>query len=132
MKKYWIPAVSLALVTASVGTLAHMPAAQPDGAHPGPGHAAMHSPEMRAWQAEMHSKMAAAQTPEERQALMQERQEKMREKMPGVAGMPGMGHMGNMEHKGNMGHMGNMGRMGSMPMRHQHPMMQEQRPSSGS
>ena len=128
MKKYWIPAVSLALVTASVGTLAHMPAAQPDGAHPGPGHAAMHSPEMRAWQAEMHSKMAAAQTPVERQALMQEQQEKMREKMPGtlgMAGMVGMGHMGHMEHKGNKG------RMGSMPMRHQHPMMQEQRPSSG-
>ena len=128
MKKYWIPAVSLALVTASVGTLAHMPAAQADGAHPGPGRAAMHSPEMRAWQAEMHSKMAAANTPEERQALMQEQQEKMREKMPGtlgMAGMAGMGHMGHMEHKGNMG------RMGSMPMRHQHPMMQEQRPSSG-
>ena len=45
----------------------------------------MSTPEMRALQDEMHSKMQAAKTPEERQALMTQHREKMR----GLMNVPG-------------------------------------------
>jgi hypothetical protein len=105
MKKILIPTLSLALLTASVGTMAHMPFDHAGAAQPGPGHPAMLTPEMRALQEDMHKKMAEAKTPEERQALMTQQQEKMREKMPGMHGMGSMG-----QHR---------------------QMMQQQRPQSG-
>ena len=144
MKQYWIPTLTLALLTASVGTWAHMTHGQ-DGAehhgsmaqgmhaqgmnhqgmnHQGMNHQGMNhkgmmghpmqmpsmangpmsgmshqqmppmatdhmkrmsTPEMRALQDEMHSKMQAAKTPEERQALMTQHREKMR----GLMNVPG-------------------------------------------
>ena len=96
MKKMLISTLSLALLTASVGTLAHMPFDHAGAAQPGPGHQAMLTPEMRALQEDMHKKMAEAKTPEERQALMTQQQEKMREKMLGMHGAHPMGQMGGM------------------------------------
>lgn len=113
MKKILIPAVTLALLTASLGTWAHMPHEHAGMGQPRSGHQAMMTPEMRALQEDMHAKMAAAKTPEERQALMTEQHEKMRGKMPGMGGMGGKGGMGGMH------------------QRQHHPMMQEQRPASG-
>ena len=121
MKQILIPALSLAMLAASVGAGAHMLYGPQSDGQPGPGHQAMLSPEMRALHEEMQGKMAAAKTPEERHALMAQQQEKMREKMPGMAN----GQMGQ------MGRMGGMGGMGPMGMRHHQPMMLEQRPASG-
>ena len=143
MKQYWIPTLTLTLLTASVGTWAHMTHGQDGAKHHGPmaqgmqgqgmqghgmqGHGMhaqgmhaqgmhaqgmshqgmspqgmmghpmqmplmaadhmkrMSTPEMRALQDEMHSKMQAAKTPEERQALMTQHREKMR----GLMNVPG-------------------------------------------
>ena len=130
MKSYWIPALSLALLTTSVATQAHMPHEHTGAANGGPGHHAMLSPEMRVLHEDMQSKMAAAKTPEERQALMKEQHDKMGEKMPGMTGMA-MGSMGHMGAMGQKERMQGMGGMGPMNMRHHQQMMQEQRPQSG-
>ena len=101
MKKVLIPALSGVLLSVSVATMAHMPGAQPGGMFPGAGPQAKLSPELQAFQQEMQAKLATAKTPEERDALMKEQHEKMRDKMPemartagmhGMMGMRGMGH----------------------------------------
>lgn len=103
MKTTRITALALTLLTASVGTWAHMTHEHNGNempAHPMhrmqgmqgmmpqrmQGQAAMGTPEMRALQAEMREKMQAAKTPEERQALMTQQHEKMH----GAGHMPGM------------------------------------------
>ena len=133
MKQILIPALSFAMLAASVGAGAHMLYGPQSDGQPGPGHQAMLSPEMRALHEEMQHKWAAAKTPEERQALMAQQQEKMHEKMPGMAGRPGvaMSQMSQMRQMGQMGQMGRMGGMGPMHKRHHQPMMLEQRPASG-
>lgn len=145
MKKMLIPALSVVLLSASVATMAHMPGGHPGGTSPGgispfgmspgAGPQATLSPEVQALQQEMHAKLAAAQTPEEREALMKEQHEKMRDKMPEMAraaGMPqvAMGQRGNMPGMMGMHGMGGMNGMPPMNRRH-HPMMQEQRPQNG-
>jgi ABC-type transporter MlaC component len=106
MKTSRITALALTLLTASVGTWAHMThehldAQQP--AHPmhmmqgmqGPmsqrmqQQSAMAPADMRALQAEMREKMQSAKTPEERQALMTQQHEKMHG-AGHMSGMPGM------------------------------------------
>ena len=148
MKKTLITTVSLALLTASVGSMAHMPFDQVGAAQPGPGHPAMLTPEMRALQEDMLKKMAEAKTPEERQALMSQQQEKIREKMPAMSGAHLRGQMGSLGQMGGMGPMARMGGhgmrghgmsgmpgmhgMGSMGNMDPHRwMMQQQRPQSG-
>ncbi len=107
MQRILIPAVTLALLTASLGTWAHMSHEHAGMGQPGSGHQAIMTPEMRALREDMHAKMASAKTPEERQALMTEHHEKMHGKMSGMGGM------------------------GGMHQRQHHPMMQEQRPAAG-
>ena len=140
MKKVLIPALSVVLLSVSVATMAHMPGGHPGGISPvgmspGAGPKVQLSPELQALQQEMHAKLAAAQTPEEREALMKEQHEKMRDKIPEMAraaGMPqvAMGQRGNMPGMMGMHGMGGMNGMPPMNRRH-HPMMQEQRPQNG-
>jgi hypothetical protein len=112
MKKVLIPALSVVLLSVSVATMAHMPGGQSGGMSPGAGPQAKLSPELQALQQEMQAKLAAAKTPEERDALMKEQHEKMRDKMPEMARAAGMPHVA-------MGQMGNMpGMMGMRGMGH--------------
>jgi hypothetical protein len=92
--------IPLAIALASAGTLIACTTApaMPTGAAPA---SSMPSPErMSAMDAqmktmqEMHTKMANARTPEERQALMADHMKAMKGGMGMMKGMPGMGAMG--------------------------------------
>ena len=108
MKKYLVSALAIALVGASIASIAQ--SAPMDHSSHGMG---MGSPDMQA----MQKKMSTAKTDEERQALMAEQQKLMMEKRSKMMSSNASGHdmtgmPGNMAERQQMMHK----RMGMMPM----------------
>ncbi|MES2399536.1 MAG: hypothetical protein V4573_06085 [Pseudomonadota bacterium] len=113
MKKYLVSALAIALVGASIASIAQSAPMDHSSHGMGMGMMGVDSPDMQA----MQKKMSAAKTDEERQALMAEQQKLMMEKRAHMMSSNASGHdmkgmPGNMAERQQMMHK----RMGMMPM----------------
>ena len=113
MKKYLLSALAIALIGASITSIAQS-TPMDHSSHGMQGMMGMNHSEMQAMRESMQKKMSAAKTDEERQALMAEQQKLMMEKHDHKMSSNGAGHgmSGNMAEHQQM----TQKRMGMIPM----------------
>jgi hypothetical protein len=116
MKKYLVSALAIALVGASIVSIAQSAPMDHTAHGMGMGMMGMDSPGMQA----MQKKMSTAKTDEERQALMAEQQKQMADRQGSMAGMSHDGKSAPMDHAG-----GAMMGMSSGEMQAMHESMQK-------